>query len=130
MKPKINFITVPVENIEISQKFYQNIFDFPISDQNDELCLFELKDNFFFVIQKDTSFINQTKDSDKNFVSNSFILSHEAASRNEVDAIVKKAEQNGAKKVKTLDEDWGYSVTITDINGHHWEILYTNNKSA
>jgi len=129
MKPKINFITLPVENIEISKKFYQDTFEFPISEQNDELCLFELNDNFYFVIQKSTAFMNQIHNQDHNFTSNSFILSHEASSRTEVDEIVKKAEYNGARQVKVLDEDWGYSVTIADINKHHWEILYTSNES-
>lgn len=130
MKPKINFITLPVKSIELSKKFYQDTFEFPVSEQSDELCLFELNDNFYFVIQKSTAFMNQIQNSDPDFISNSFILSHEAASRNEVDAIVEKAEYNGAEKVKVLDEDWGYSVTIIDINKHHWEILYTYNNPA
>lgn len=130
MIPKINFITVPVENMGKSKKFYQETFDFPISEKDDELCLFELNDNFYFVIQKNTSFLDQTNIADKNFKINSFILSHETESRQEVDTIVKKVEQNGARKVKSLDEDWGYSVTIADINEYLWEILFTkkNNK--
>ncbi len=128
MKPKINFITVPVENMEKSIRFYQETFGFPVSESNNELCLFELNDNFYFVIQKSTAFVNQITNSDKNIVSNSFILSHETESKQEVDIIVKKAENNGAKIVKKLDEDWGYSISISDINGHHWEILFTNKK--
>ena len=114
MKPKINFITVSVKDMKKSKKFYKETFDFPISEENDELCLFELNDNFYFAIQQNTTFLNQTNQSDKNLTTNSFILSHETESRKKVDTIVKKAEQNGAKKVKTLDEDWGYSVTIAD----------------
>jgi len=129
MKPKINFITVPVENIEESKKFYQETFNFPISEQNDELCLFELNDNFYFVIQKSSEFIKQTDLLDENIKYNGFILSHNATSKKEVDDIVKKAEYKGAKRIKTLDEDWGYSITIKVIDGHFWEILYTKETS-
>lgn len=125
MNPKINFITVPVADLKESKKFYHEAFGFPISEQNEELCLFELNDNFYFVIQKSSEFNKQTDFSIENYRSSRFILSHNAASKKEVDDIVKKAEHKGAKRIKKMDEDWGYSITIKDIDGHFWEILYT-----
>ena len=112
MKPKINFITVSVSDIVKSKNFYQNAFNFSISEENDELCLFELNDDFYFVIQQQSEFIKQTDKKEVDTLSSRFILSHNATSQQEVEKIVEQAEKYGGIRVKTLDETWGYSVCL------------------
>jgi predicted lactoylglutathione lyase len=124
MEPKINFITVAVADIEKSRVFYQNAFGFPVSEENDTLCLFGLKDDFYFVIQQSSELAKQTEDSRPDFPSSRFILSHNASSREEVEGIVSKVEENGGQNIKILDKVWGYSVTIKDPDSHCWEIVY------
>lgn len=124
MNPKINFITVAVTNIEKSRAFYQNAFNFPVSEQGDTLCLFHLNDNFFFVIQEHFDFAGQTGETVEQASSTNFILSHNAESKQQVDQIVEQARAHGAILIKTMDEEWGYSVTVKDINNYYWEILY------
>src|SRR5690606_20401346 len=110
MEPKINFITLAVADIAKSKDFYQNAFGFPVSEQNDTLCLFGLKDDFYFVIQQNSELAKQTEDPRPDLPSSRFILSHNASSREEVESIANKAQENGGTKIKTLDEAWGYSV--------------------
>ena len=124
MKPKINFITLSVTDLEESISFYKNVFGFPVSDKSENLCLFELLDNFYLTIQTRSEFFDQAENDNADVLSAGFILSHTAASRFEVDDVVEKALEYGAIKTTSLDENWGYSVTFKDINGHHWEIVY------
>lgn len=124
MKPKINFITLAVNDLEESIAFYSRVFNFRISEQSEDLCLFELEDDFYLAIQNSASFSVQTANKQVGVLSAGFILSHTASSLEEVDALVRTAEQFGCKKTKMLDEDWGYSVTVRDINGHHWEMVF------
>jgi len=124
MKPKINFITLSVSDLEESISFYKNVFGFPVSDKSENLCLFELLDNFYLTIQTRSEFFDQAENENADVLSAGFILSHTAASRFEVDDVVEKALESGAIKIKSLDENWGYSVTFRDINGHHWEIVF------
>lgn len=126
MRPKINFITLAVEDIAVSIAFYQSAFSLSIAEQSDELCLFEMEDDFYVVIQAKDDFLNQVGQSTKNISRAGVILSHNATSETEVEQIVAQALKAGAERVKTLTEDWGHSVTLRDINGYHWEIVYTD----
>jgi predicted lactoylglutathione lyase len=124
MEPKINFLTVAVTDIAKSRAFYQDAFGFSVSEINETLCIFELKDDFYFVIQQSLELSKQTEDPSPDLPSSRFILSHNAPSKEEVESIVSKVEKNGGQKVKTLDEAWGYSVTVKDPDSHCWEIVY------
>ncbi|RZJ78710.1 MAG: hypothetical protein EOO47_12995 [Flavobacterium sp.] len=121
MRPKINFITLAVTDLKRSVNFYKDAFHFPLGEQNDELCMFELADDFSLVLQRSLDFVVQSGNSFT--ASSGFILSRSVKSSAELNEIVDRAVAHGAIKVKTLDEDWGYSVTIKDFDGHVWEIV-------
>lgn len=122
MRPKINFITLAVDNLEKSIAFYKNAFGLSVSDQNANLCLFEMEDDFYLVLSQKEDFAKQVNDFKG---SSGFILSNSVVSKKEMEQIVSKAEKFGAKRVKELNEEWGDSITIMDLDGHHWEIVYT-----
>lgn len=122
MRPKINFITLAVENIEKSIAFYKNAFGLSVSDQNENLCLFEMEDDFYLVLSQKEDFAKQVNDLKG---SSGFILSNSVTSKKEMEQVVSKAEKFGAKRVKELNEEWGDSITIIDLDDHHWEIVYT-----
>ncbi|SMC42973.1 VOC family protein [Moheibacter sediminis] len=122
MRPKINFITLAAENLEKSIAFYKNAFQLSISDKNENLCLFEMEDDFYLVLSQKEDFAKQVNDFKG---SSGFILSNSVASKKEMEQVVSKAEKFGAKRVKELNEEWGDSITIMDLDGHHWEIVYT-----
>lgn len=122
MRPKINFITLAVHDLQKSISFYENAFGFSVSDVNENLCLFEMEDDFYMVLSRREDFMTQVEELGN---SSGFILSHNTETKKELEEIVAKAEKFGAKRIKILNEDWGYSITIRDIDGHHWEIVYT-----
>lgn len=123
MRPKINFITLAVENLEKSITFYKNAFGLSISDMNENLCLFEMEDDFYLVLSQKEDFAKQVNDFKG---SSGFILSNSVISKKEMEQVVSKAEKFGAKRVKELNEEWGDSITIMDLDGHHWEFVYTH----
>ncbi|MBE8714983.1 VOC family protein [Sphingobacterium hungaricum] len=124
MTPKINFITVAVEDMQESIEFYQQVFNFKIAEQSEDLCLFDMENGFYFVIQTKADFLQQRDNQNPAERSSGFILSCSLDSTEQVDMLVSRAEKMGAVQVKKLNEEWGYSVVIKDINGHHWEIVH------
>jgi hypothetical protein len=128
MKPKINFITIAVTDLKKSIDFYKNGFGFPtkgIQDGNEEHCMFDLDDKFSLVLYRRQSFLPLTSNPHETVKSAGFILSHTAESKEEVDEILQSALQFGASQIGNIqDESWGYSVSISDPDGHQWEIIY------
>lgn len=122
MRPKINFITLAANNLQNSIKFYKNAFGLSISDSNENLCLFEMEDDFYLVLCQKEDFAKQVENLNR---SSGFILSNSVSSKKEMLQIVEKAEKFGAKRIKELNEEWGDSITIADLDGHHWEFVYT-----
>ena len=53
------------------------------------------------------------------------ILSYFAASKEDVDAILKRANAaSGAVSGEAEDQPWGFSEYFTDPDGHLWEIMW------
>jgi predicted lactoylglutathione lyase len=51
----------------------------------------------------------------------------EVDSRELVDQIVKNALENGASRYKeSADHGWMYYDSFADLDGHQWEIMYTD----
>lgn len=127
MRAKINFVTLSVSGLQDAISFYTRAFGFPISEQTEELCLFALEDDFYLALQDSTGFESQTgRDSHYG----GFILSHNAQSVAQAKEIVATALAAGAETVNTLDEEWGYSVTIATPDRHLWEIVHFTNDNA
>jgi uncharacterized protein len=126
MKAKINIITLAVRDMAASKSFYEQAFDFMASDVSEDLCVFPLEGELFLTLQQVENRLPQAlPEEPQEAFSAGFILSHNVDSKEEVDVVVMRAEAAGAQKVTTLIEEWGYSVTIIDLDGHHWEILFT-----
>jgi len=128
MKPKVNFITLAVSDLNKSVAFYSNGFGFPtkgIQEGNEEHCMFDLDDNFSIVLYRRQEFLPLTANPDLAEQSAGFILSHIAQSKAQVDDILQSVLTVGATQIgKIQDEPWGYSASIADPDGHQWEIVF------
>lgn len=128
MRPKINFITLAVANLEKSFKFYQQGLGLPSLghlEGNEDHVLFELEDDFGLVLYQQAAFMKLTHNPDLPARASGIILSHFAQSKAEVDAILHKALAAGATRVGAPKaEAWGYSANFADPDGHQWEITY------
>lgn len=81
-----------------------------------------MEDDFYLVLSQQDDFAKQVNDFKG---SSGFILGNSVTSKKEMEQVVSKAEKFGAKRVKELNEEWGDSITIMDLDGHHWEFVYT-----
>lgn len=128
MKPKISFITIAVSDLKKSVIFYKNVFGFPtkgIQDGNEDHCVFDLDNNFSLVLYRRQEFLSLTANPNQTEKSAGFILSHNAQSKSQVDEILQSALKADATQIgQTQDENWGYSASIADPDGHQWEIVF------
>ena len=87
--------------------------------------MFDLDDKFSLVLYRRQEFLPLTANPNQTEKSVGFIRSHNAQSKEEVDEILKSALKTDATQTGQIqDEPWGYSASISDPDGHQWEIIY------
>jgi predicted lactoylglutathione lyase len=128
MKPKINIITLAVDDLAKSAVFYKDVLDLPtqgIIDGGDHI-LFEMQDNLSLVLYSRSELDVLAHQSNTTKKSSEFILSIAADSEEEVDSILKRAITAGGSLLPNQPKEfeWGYSGHFQDPDGHTWEIVY------
>jgi predicted lactoylglutathione lyase len=128
MKPKIDFLTIAVTDLEKSVAFYKDGLGLPtegIQEGNEDHCLFNLDHNFSLVLYSRNEFLGLTGNHNPVEKSAGFIISYIAESKDEVDTILQRAIRAGAAQMGRIqDEPWGYSANFADPDGHIWEITF------
>jgi catechol 2,3-dioxygenase-like lactoylglutathione lyase family enzyme len=132
MKPRITVITIGVDDIERSLKFYRDGLELPTKGiigkefEHGAVAFFELQKGLRLAIwnRKDIAHDTQILQSATN--PTEFTLGHNVGTKEEVDLIMKQAEQAGAKiTVPAHDTFWGgYSGYFQDPDGHLWEVVW------
>jgi predicted lactoylglutathione lyase len=126
MKPKIDFITIAVTDLEKSISFYKDGLGLPtkgIQEGHEDHCLFELDRDFSLVLYRRDEFVKFTGNLQPTENSAGFIISYFAESKEEVDSILQKALQAGGRQIGVAKEEaWGYTANFADPDGHPWEI--------
>lgn len=127
MKPRVDIITLAVDNLETSLAFYRDGLGLPtqgILDGEDHVA-FELDGGITLVLYPRTELARMSNETGEVKSSVEFILSHAASSREEVDTILGRARSAGATiPAQPQEEPWGYSGYFKDPDGHLWEILW------
>lgn len=126
MKPKINIITLAVNDLKKSIAFYRDGLGLPMEE------FVEGADHIVFGMEGDLSLVLYLRTELKEFHSNSteksseVILSSAVESRAEVESILKTATEFGGTILpnQPKEYDWGYSGYFKDPDGHIWEIVY------
>jgi predicted lactoylglutathione lyase len=128
MRPRINFITLAVEDLEKSFAFYRQGLGLPSLGRlegNEDHVLFELENDFGLVLYARPEFMKFILEPAAATRSAGFIISHFAESKAEVDLILQRALAAGATRVgEPKTEPWGYSANFADPDGHQWEITW------
>src|SRR5688572_27835595 len=131
MKPRINIITVAVDDLEKSLAFYRDSLGWrprrPAEGTVDPFdhAAFELQSGLSFVPYPRDALARDAQENGARPSSAEFILTHVVSSRAEVDALLKRAETGGAAVIGfPIEEPWGYSGKFKDLDGHVWEILW------
>ena len=118
-------ITLGVKDLAISVRFYKEGLGFPQMESPPEVAFFTLNGTWLGLYNRESLAKDATVKSDGNGF-NSFTLSHNVETEEEVDTIIKKAIQAGASIVKEPQKaSWGgYSGYFKDPDGHLWEVAY------
>ncbi|MCP3028794.1 SRPBCC domain-containing protein [Halobacillus sp. A5] len=127
MNPKIDIVTIPVGNLDLSTRFYKEVFDLPedkISSGEDHVAFF-LEGEMSLVLYERSGFAQMTQQHEDNLNTCSVIFSHTAKDIKEVNFILSRAGKAGGTVTKEGNaDDWGYYTGLfKDIDGYTWEVM-------
>lgn len=139
MKPRINVITLAVNDLEKSLAFYrdglglptQGVFGSEFKGTETEpagaVVFFELQGGLILALYPRTDLAKDARVANSAASSVEFSLGYIAASRNAVDELIEQARAAGATVTdKPHDRAWGiYSGYFRDLDGHLWEIVWS-----
>lgn len=132
MKPRITVITIGVDDLEASLRFYRDGLGFPtegIMGQEFEygaVAFIDLQPGLRLALWPRKSIAHDTGLAAGPVGPTELTLGHNVASRAEVDVVMATASAAGAVIVKAAhDTFWGgYSGYFQDPDGHLWEIVW------
>ena len=132
MKPRITVITIGVDDMERSLKFYQDGLGLPTRGiigtefEHGAVAFFDLQAGVKLAIwpRNSISFDSGLPESPSN--STEFTLGQNVSTREEVDEVMEQARKANAKIVKQAHETFwgGYAGYFQDPDGHLWEAVW------
>ncbi len=125
MKPRISMITLGVNDLKKSVKFYGEGLGFPTMESPPEVAFFTLNGTWLGLYSR-KSLAEDAQVSSEGSGFGGFTLSHNVASESEVDQILEEAVSAGATLVKAAQKVFwgGYSGYFKDPDGHLWEVAH------
>jgi len=138
MKPRVTVITLGVDDLEASLRFYRDGLGFAtdgIVGQEFEygaVVFIDLQAGLRLALWPRRSIAHDTGLALGPASATEMTLGHNVASKVEVDAIMARAAAAGAVIVKSAHETFwgGYSGYFQDRDGHLWEIVWNPQWSA
>lgn len=132
MKPRISFITLAVDDLERSLRFYRDGLGLRTDGivgqefEHGAVAFFELQAGLKLAIWPRASLAHDSGVPLGHPCATEFALAHNVSSRNEVDALMAQAENAGATITKPAqDTFWGgYAGYFQDPDKHLWEIAW------
>lgn len=132
MKPRITVITITVDDLERSLRFYRDGLGLPTEGiigrefEHGAVAFFDLQAGVKLAIWPRRSLSHDTGIPLSSPCPTEFTLGHNVASRAEVDAVMEQARKAGAVVVKSAQETFwgGYSGYFQDPDAHLWEIVW------
>lgn len=128
MEPRISLITLGVKDLETSLRFYRDGLGLPTSWSVDKGVIFFQTNGVALALYPYESL---AEDVAPEFVVErsrfaGITLAHNVRTRGEVDALLARAEQAGAKIEKPAQNaSWGgYSGYFSDPDGYLWEVAW------
>ncbi len=132
MEPKFSILTLGVDDLERSFKFYHEGLGFPSKGivgkefERGEAAFFDLQNGLKLAIysRENLSWDSKVKKSNPSAIE--FSIGYMAKDKDEVDAVMELAKKAGAVIVKPAEKAFwgGYSGYFHDPDGHLWEILW------
>ncbi|MFT0531580.1 VOC family protein [Castellaniella hirudinis] len=132
MKPKVTVITIGVDDLEASLRFYRDGLGFPTNGivgtefAHGAVVFIDLQPGLRLALWPRASISYDTGFAVGPASPTDMTLGHNVSSKKEVDAVMTQAALAGATIVKPAhDTFWGgYSGYFQDLDGHLWEIVW------
>jgi uncharacterized protein len=132
MKPRLTVITLTVEDLERSLRFYRDGLGFATPGiigqeyEHGAVVFIDLQPGVKLALWPKTSLCHDTGLPLDAPSATEFSLGHNVTSRTEVDAVMQQALGAGAVIIKAAqDTFWGgYSGYFQDPDGHLWEVVW------
>jgi predicted lactoylglutathione lyase len=125
--PRKLFVNIPVSNVQRSIIFFEALgftFNTQFTDATSTAMLVG-EDAYFMLLNEDrfAGFSKRPSGNPREQTNAMFALS--AASREEVDAMVKKAiAAGGTYAADSVDHGFMYGWSFYDLDGYHWEVFW------
>ncbi|HXD08084.1 MAG TPA: VOC family protein [Burkholderiaceae bacterium] len=132
MKPRITLLTLAVDDLARAVAFYRDGLGFQTKGivgtefENGAVAFFNLESGLKLALWPRHSLAIDTGLPMRPPSALEFSLAHNVASREEVDAVMTRAEQAGASIVKRAQATFygGYAGYFQDPDGHLWEVAF------
>jgi catechol 2,3-dioxygenase-like lactoylglutathione lyase family enzyme len=132
MKPRINVITLGVSDLEKSLAFYRDGLGLPTEGitgtefEDGAVVFFNMNDDLILALYPKTALAKDAKISVAPTSPAELSIGHMVRSKEEVDAVMERAEKAGATITDPAHERFwgGYSGYFQDLDGHLWEIAW------
>lgn len=132
MKPRITVITLGVDDLERAFRFYHEGLGLPsdgiIGQEFEEgaVAFFDLQAGLKLAIWPRKSLAHDTSLPLGQPAATELSIGHNVASREEVDTVMREAENAGATIVKAAKETFwgGYAGYFQDPDQHLWEVVW------
>ncbi len=125
--PKITMISLGVNDLPRATDFYRQVLNTPPNTSSEAITFIELPGTWLalYPLDKLAEDISPEVPKTRNAFSG-ITLAHNANSKDEVAAIMKRAEKAGAKIVKEPQETFwgGFSGYFADLDGYYWEVAW------
>jgi len=132
MKPRITIITIAVDDLERSLRFYRDGLGFPTEGivgtefEYSAVAFFDLETGIRLAIWPRKSLAHDSGIPVGTPSPTEFSLGHNVSSKEEVDRVMEQARKAGAQIVKAAqDTFWGgYAGYFEDPDRHLWEVAW------
>ena len=125
MKPRMSMVTLGVTDMSRSIEFYQKGLGFPRHGDSDDIAFFNLNGTWLGLFGRE-ALAEDAQLSSVGSGFNSFVISHNVDSEDEVEEVMQQALKAGAELVKKPQKvSWGgFSGYFKDPDGHLWELAH------
>ena len=132
MKPRITMLTLGVDDLERSLKFYRDGLGFPTEGivgkefEHGAVAFFDLQAGLKLAVFARANLAIDAGIAKADRSSTEFSIGHNVGSTEEVDSIMRQAKVCGADIIKSARKTFwgGYAGYFQDPDGHMWEIAW------
>lgn len=129
MKVKSIYVNLPIKDLAKTKAFWAKLgFSFNEQFSDDKaLCLVLNEGLIYCMLITHEYFSSFTNRPISDGSTTQVLTAIEVDSKEQVDKIVKLALENGGTRYReSADHGWMYYDSFSDINGHQWEVMYTD----